>query len=415
MEPSPLKILFASNELVGLGHLRRTLKLAACIQAELVNVSMLILTASDMAHAFPLPKGLDIIQIPGVRRSNENPTTYCPLRLPLAFEDVGKLRAQIIRATASAYHPDLFFVDYRPDGLAGELIPTLRALKRRRQTKLVLILRDILGDPTYVRERWLTDRAMEALTSYYDEIWVFGCQSFYDPIREYNIPAAIARKIRFCGYLDTESSVSLVAAREHILRDFGVSTGPFVLVTIGGSSVGFALLDTYMRALERFPDELNVFSLLVGGPALSKEQREIICRRCDIICSRFSRRRVQFTDFLPDLVDHMAAADVVVSLGGYNTVTEILRLAKRALIVPYKGVHDEQLIRASLLEDFGLVRTIHPGRLSAKNLAENVLDAIRDEPPTRQQLQRLGIHFDGLHRFRIHLTRLLESRDHPPR
>ena len=288
-------------------------------------------------------------------------------------------------------------MDYRPDGLAGELIPTLRALKRRRQTKLVLILRDILGDPTFVRERWLTDRAMEALTSYYDEIWVFGCQSLYDPIREYNIPAVIARKIRFCGYLDTGSSESLVAAREHIIRDFGVPTGAFVLVTIGGSSVGFALLDTYMRALERFPDELNVFSLLVGGPALSKEQREIICQRCDIICSRFSRRRVQFTDFLPDLVDHMAAADVVVSLGGYNTV------------------HDEQLIRASLLKGFGLVRTIHPGRLSAKKLAENVLDAIRDAPPTRQQLQRLGIHFDGLQRFRIHITRLLESRGHSPR
>jgi predicted glycosyltransferase len=206
MHGSPPRILFASNELVGLGHLRIVLRIADWIQAELVDASMLVLTASQMAHAFPLPKGLDVIQIPGVCPSNEGIHAYRPLRLPLPFEQVKKLRERIIEETARTYHPDLFLVDYRPGGVAGELLPTLRALKRQGETALVLLLRDIVDDPEIVRMKWRTDLAMEAL-EYYDEIWVYGCQNLYDPIREYQLPAEVARKIRFCGYLDIEAPV----------------------------------------------------------------------------------------------------------------------------------------------------------------------------------------------------------------
>ena len=43
-----------------------------------------------------------------------------------------------------------------------------------------------------------------ALEHLYDEIWVYGCQSHHDPIREHQFAEAAARKVRFCGYLDIE-------------------------------------------------------------------------------------------------------------------------------------------------------------------------------------------------------------------
>ena len=405
MQASPPKILFASNEFIGLGHLRILLKIAACIQAELVDVSMLILTSATTAHAFPLPKGLDTIQIPGVTRSSEEETGHRPLRLPLPFEQVRKLRAGIIRETARTYHPDLFLVDYKPVGQAGELIPTLRALKRQRQTALVLLLRDVIGDPAFVRERWCTDQVMEAMENYYDEIWVYGCQNLYDLVREYDLPASIARKVRFCGYLGIEGPV---VARERILRSFGIATELFVVVTIGNGSVGYAVLDAYLHALERLPDELDIFSLVVGGPALPWEQREIVRQQCEAIGRLVPRRRVHFVDFLPNLIDHMAAADLVISQGGYNTVTEILRLGKRAIVVPYKAPHNEQVIRASLMERLGVIRTIHPEQLSPERLAKTMLASLQDAPPTQDQLRQLGFDFGGLQHIRDHVMRLLK-------
>ncbi len=403
MQAGPPKILLASNEIFGIGHLRIVLRLSACIQAELTDASMLLLTASTIAHAFPLPKGLEVIQIPGMGRSEEGVTAYRPLRLPLAFEQVKKLRERIIGETARTYHPDLFLVDFRPGGVAGELLRTLRALKRRGETALVLLLRDILDSPGQVRLRWRADRAIQAL-EYYDEIWVYGCQNLYDPIREYQLPAEIARKIRFCGYLDIEAPV---AASEDIRRTFGIAGQPFALVTIGAGRVGFPVLDTYVRALAQFPNELDLFSLIVGGPSLPMEQQDIIRRQCEAISSRYPRRPVRFVAFLPNLLDNMAAADLVISQGGYNTVTEILRLGKRAVVIPY-AAHDEQLIRASLFESFGLIRTIHPNQLTPQRLVETMLAALQDEPPTHQRLLQLGFDFDGLQHIKDHVMRLLK-------
>lgn len=403
MQGLPPKILFASNELVGLGHLRIVLRIAGSIQAELVDASMLVLTASQAAHAFPLPEGLDVIQIPGVSRSNEGVDSYRPLRLSLPFEQVKELRERLIEETARTYRPDLFLVDYRPAGVAGELLPTLRALRRQGTTTSVLLLRDILDDPE--RTKWRTDLATEAL-EYYDEIWVYGCQKLFDPIREYQFPAEVARKIRFCGYLDVEAPL---AAREQILGSHGITTGMFALVTIGNGSFGFSVLDAYLRALELLPDQLDVFSLIVGGPALPRDQRENIRRRCESIRSRFPRRRVRFVDFLPDLIDQMAAADLVVSQGGYNTTTEIVSFGRRAIVLP--STHSEQVVRASLFEKLGLVRTIPPDRLSPERLAKVMLEAVHDAPPTRQHLRELGFEFRGLRNINDHVKRLLQRGD----
>ena len=101
---------------------------------------------------------------------------------------------------------------------------------------------------------------MQAL-EYYDEIWVYGCQNLYDPILEYQLPTEIARKIRFCGYLDIEAPV---AASEDIRRTLGVAGQPLVLVTVGGGKVGFPVLDNYVQALAQFPSQMHQFSLIVG-------------------------------------------------------------------------------------------------------------------------------------------------------
>jgi len=42
MKATPPKILFASNEVVGMGHLRIVLRLTACIETEVTDASILL-------------------------------------------------------------------------------------------------------------------------------------------------------------------------------------------------------------------------------------------------------------------------------------------------------------------------------------------------------------------------------------
>ena len=396
---SPPRLLFITNEILGLGHLRIALRLSAAIRSELPDAAVLILTAASMTHAFPLPDGVEIVKIPGVLRGSGNPGAYRSARLAVPVDDVRKLRERMILETARTFRPDICLVDYRPGGVGGELLPMLRMLRLRGAAN-VLILRDVLDDPALVHERWRVDRGLVALKTLYDEIWVYGCQALYDPIKEYRLPASAARKVRFCGYLDVEPTDGSADETRQIL---GVGTGRLALVTVGNGRVGFPLLDAYLGALERLPRDLDLFSLIVTGPELPAAQREAIRRRCDAA----GPRRVMLADFLPRLLDYMAAADIVVSLGGYNTMSEVVSLGKRAVVVPYADEHQEQVLRAALLDRLGVIRTVAPDRLTPQRLADAILAAFGDAPPGPQRLRELGFEFGGLRRVAEHVARVL--------
>ncbi len=187
----PIKLLICTNETFGLGHLCRALRLSSSLQAVIHDLSILILTGSPMIHGFRLPPRVDSVKLPSL--SKENQWVYTSKYLPLPFEEVKRLRERIIFETVFAYQPHLLLVDLRPVGVQGELLSTLRALNAdQRRTALVLGLRDIVGEPELVRARWQDDDAMPILEELYDEIWVYGCQALYDPIKEYQLPDTVA-------------------------------------------------------------------------------------------------------------------------------------------------------------------------------------------------------------------------------
>jgi predicted glycosyltransferase len=80
--------------------------------------------------------------------------------------------------------------------------------------------------------------------------------------------------------------------------------------------------------------------------------------------------------FSDDMVSYIAASDAVVSMGGYNTVGEILSFGRRAIIVPRVTPRREQLLRAEALTRRGLVRMIHPSELSPGRLIDEITDML---------------------------------------
>jgi len=70
-----------------------------------------------------------------------------------------------------------------------------------------------------------------------------------------------------------------------------------------------------------------------------------------------------------------------VSMAGYNTVSEILRFNKRAILVPRIGPSAEQRMRASIFSQRGLVTAIDPRELSPSCLATAIVDALSKPAP----------------------------------
>jgi predicted glycosyltransferase len=80
----------------------------------------------------------------------------------------------------------------------------------------------------------------------------------------------------------------------------------------------------------------------------------------------------------PDFRALLARGRLSISLGGYNTVLEVLAAGIPAVVVPYSGggTETEQTLRARLLAERGLLTLVHEAELSPATLAAAVRAAL---------------------------------------
>jgi predicted glycosyltransferase len=334
------RILIYSHDTFGLGHLRRCRAIAHALVDHFKQLSVLILSGSPIIGSFDFRARVDFVRVPGVVKLRNG--EYTPLNLHLDIAETLSLRASIIKHTAEIFAPDVFIVDKEPVGLRGEVLDTLKMLKRKG-TRLVLGLRDVMDEPAALEPEWQRKNVLPALRDLYDEIWVYGLPQICDPLEGVALPAKVKQKMTYTGYLHRE-----VPSHGAPARVPEIANKPFVLVTTGGGGDGDGLIDWVLRAYEHDP-LLPYPALLVLGPFMQAErQREFMERAAKL-------KRVDAITFHGQLETLLSRATAVVAMGGYNTFCEVLSLDKRALIVPRTEPRLEQHIRASRAAELGLV------------------------------------------------------------
>jgi predicted glycosyltransferase len=334
------RILIYSHDTFGLGHLRRCRTIAHALVERYKQLSVLILSGSPIIGSFDFRTRVDFVRVPGVVKLRNG--DYTPLNLHLDIGEMLSMRASIIQHTAEIFDPDLFIVDKEPVGLRGEVLPTLKALKRRG-TRLVLGLRDVMDEPRLLEPEWQRKKAMPALRELYDEIWVYGLAQICDPLEGIALPPRVRQKMVYTGYLHREVPHH---GTPTLLPD--IAQRPYLLVTPGGGGDGEALIDWVLRAYEHDP-LLPYPALLALGPFMAAERQAEFMERASRL------QRVSAITFHKHFESLVARAAGVVAMGGYNTFCEVISLDKRALIVPRTAPRLEQHIRASRAAELGLV------------------------------------------------------------
>ena len=334
------RILIYSHDTFGLGHLRRCRTIAHALVERYKQLSVLILSGSPIIGSFDFRARVDFVRVPGVIKLRNG--DYTPLNLHLDIAETLSMRASIIQHTAEIFDPDIFIVDKEPVGLRGEVLPTLKALKRRG-ARLVLGLRDVMDEPRLLEPEWQRKKALPALRELYDEIWVYGLPQICDPLEGIALPPRVRQKMVYTGYLHREVPGH---GMPEGLPD--ITERPYLLVTTGGGGDGEALIDWVLRAYEHDP-LLPYPALLVLGPFMASERQAEFMERAARL------KRVDAISFHKQMERLVAGAAGVVAMGGYNTFCEVISLDKRALIVPRTEPRLEQYIRASRAARLGLV------------------------------------------------------------
>ncbi len=359
-----------SHDTYGLGHIRRTMAIAAHLLGPRINI--LILTGSPIAGRFSFPEQIDFVRIPGmIKKTNDE---YLPLSIKINARHALDIRKNIITATAKTFQPQLFIVDKEPLGLRKEVLPTLKWLKRSLpNTRAILGLRDIMDDAATVKRDWQDKGVYEILQNLYSEIWVYGNREFYDPIKEYEITDAVSQKIHFTGYIPRK--IPGPEAVSNIRKELAVKPDDkLVVVTTGGGGDGYLVMRNYVNMLESAEKPLPFKSVLITGPFMPKNKRRKIFKRA-------RRLGVRGYHFYRQMEKIFAAANLVVCMGGYNTLCEILNQGTPSLVIPRETPRKEQLIRAQAFKRHQLVDYIPWADLGPDILQEKIFSFLENPAP----------------------------------
>ncbi len=380
---STYNILMYSHDTYGLGHIRRTMAIAAHLLGPRVNI--LILTGSPIAGRFSFPEQIDFVRIPGmIKKTNEE---YLPLSIKINARHALDIRKNIITATAKTFQPQLFIVDKEPLGLRKEVLPTLKWLQRSRpDTRAILGLRDIMDDAATVKKDWQEKGIYEILQNLYSEIWVYGNREFYDPVKEYDITESISQKMYFTGYIPRKMPGP--EAVRNIRKELGVKPDDkLVVVTTGGGGDGYLVMSNYVSMLESEAKPAPFKSVLITGPFMPKNKRRKIFKRA-------RKLGVRGYHFYRQMEKIFAAADLVVCMGGYNTLCEILSQGTPSLVIPRETPRKEQLIRAQAFKRHNLVDYIPWAELGPAILQDKILSFLESSEPYLEAISQF--RFTGI-------------------
>lgn len=355
------RVLMYSHDGYGLGHFRRNTALAHAMVARNPSVEVVLLSGSSVADDWPLPPRVTMVRLPAAVKTAAE--TYVPVEAR-SMSGLRAERAGIISSTLLRMRPDIFLVDHSPLGIKGELTLALRmAREELPDTRVVLGLRDIIDDPAVVRATWTEQGLYGVLEESYDQILVYGVRALHDITSLYGFPASTAARTVFTGYVakdrGVEAAVDGAASwpqpkRGHDRR---------ILVMGGGGADADWLFRGFLKAWRRLENDLPGEALMVLGPLMDPAARASIERRAK------AAPRITIINSSRNILSLIAAADLVVSMGGYNSVVEVLAARKPLIICPRVAPRKEQLIRARLMRGLGLATVVRLEEESSKALA----------------------------------------------
>jgi predicted glycosyltransferase len=284
------------------------------------------------------------------------------------------MRAKLLRETVRAFAPDLLVADFMPAGPYGELLPALDELERQ-DGHAIAGFRDVVDEPSFVRELWRETGVYDALRDRYDAVCIYGDPRMLD-FGEYALGAGSGPPVHYCGYLGRSTPDDADEPSPH----------PFVLATSGGGVDGSLVLDQFMYAASLLRPQLGGRWLAVTGPLMSRTEHERLVRHGD-------RLGVEVCRVIPELRRTIARADCVVAMAGYNTVCDLLSFRRPAVLVPRPGPSLEQTLRTDRLEEWKTVEVVRATELSGERIASAIDSSLSHSRP-----ELPGIPLDGLRR-----------------
>lgn len=338
----------------GMGHLFRSLELARALAGHRV-----ILAAGGPDVPLEPPGHVEVVRLPGLHM-DERFTTLQTGAAGISVAAVQRERTEALSALFDRTRPQVFVVELYPFGRTAfgfELEPLLEAIRRGGygRVRTVCSLRDVLvekRDPAAYEAR-----VLEALHRWFDLLLIHSDERLLPLSETFDRFADIRIPTVHTGFVasrpDPENGIRL-------RRELGLNPGArLVVASCGGGRSGYRLMKAVLEACRRLARRtlrLEAFC----GPFMSPEEFGELTAMAG---AGLAVRR-----FTPRLIDYLSAADLSISLAGYNTCMNLLATGVPALVLPYSRQREQPWRVQKLLGCLPMI-VLSEGDLQAERMA----------------------------------------------
>jgi len=337
-----VKIIIYCQHVLGLGHFFRTLEIARAME----TFDVILVTGGGRVEV-RLPDHVRHVKLPGLMM-DKNFTGLYSLDPKKSVEDVKLERKKQLLDLVKNENPDFFLIELYPFGRRAfrfELIPALNFIKdnHRMNCKVVCSMRDILVE----RKNKLKYESgvIDALNNWFDAVLVHSdpqlikLDSTFSKLDKIKIPLV------YTGFVTPVPDKKKV---KHIRQNLRLQNKKRLIVaSAGGGNVGAPLLRAVVNAYNQLSSKENLMLNVYTGPYMEKEDKQYL----QSFGGSGAGSGIRVKEFTSDFVSLLGAADLSVSMAGYNTCMNIVAANVPSLVWPF-GQNQEQRERAREIARF---------------------------------------------------------------
>jgi predicted glycosyltransferase len=353
-----VNVVFYCQHVLGIGHFFRSLELARAFRRH-----RLVLVTGGPRVDVAMPEHVTEYRLPPLEMDAEF-TALFPAESGQSVVEIQEERRNLLFALFARGSVDLFVVELYPFGrrrFGFELLPVLEGIRRGDLggTRVVCSLRDILVEKNE-RETY-ESRVLDLLNRYFHALLVHADPSVVSLEETFRRRAEIRIPFAYTGFVTPRPPEG---SRERLRRRLGLRPADrLVVASAGGGRVGTPLLQAALDAYGLMARRRHLVALhLFTGPYMAESDAAALAARGKSLPGAHVER------FTGEFLAFLAAADLSISMAGYNTCMNLLAAKVPALAWPF-AQNREQRLRAERLAALGALRVLkdedlEPGRLA---------------------------------------------------
>jgi predicted glycosyltransferase len=371
-----MKIIFYCQHVLGIGHLFRAREICKA----LVRHEVILVTGGPQIDV-RFPKHVTVIKLPGLQMDPKFKALFSSDKTS-SLDQIKKKRQKKLMAIIEKERPDIFILELYPFGRQAfrfELDPVLQAIRSNLISRCGVIssVRDILVEKEKPKHESL---ALERLNTFFDAVLVHSDSNLITLKETFFRFDEIRIPVIYTGYI---SQKPLDNARSRIRNQLGIEEEDVMIVaSAGGGSVGKPILESAIQAFSHLKIEGTPYLYVYTGPYMAEHE-------VAYLKGLRKSKRIQIEKFTSDFLSYLTAADISISMAGYNTTMNILAAGGPALVWPF-AANREQRLRAERLAERGALKLINDQDLNPHDLAR-----IMGQTLTGAGLKKTDIDLNG--------------------